>query len=316
MPSGADSRSKPQRIGLRGRVTTGLALAFAGWALGAHAGELDVVIPLTPVSQGGVFVVAVRQLPTGASVEGSWQGSGLGFVAVSATESLAVVGVDFRTPPGKYVLAVSVRVPGAAPAIWQRPVEVAAKDFGVQHLTLPNGMVHLGRRTAARVAREAALLAALWPKRTPEAYWRGGFITPVPGQVGTPFGVARTINGEPRNAHSGVDLRAALGEEVHAANRGRVALLGEFFFYGQAVVLDHGLGVYSMYFHLSKVSVARGDLVEKGGVVGLAGATGRATGPHLHWGVRLAGARVDPFALVQATDTLAAPEAGGKEARP
>jgi murein DD-endopeptidase MepM/ murein hydrolase activator NlpD len=286
---------------LRVAIAAALAITFAGSAAAGRASEPEISVPQAAVSQGDVFLVTIKQLPPGASVDGTWQGSGLGFVAVSATESLALVGVDFGTPPGSYALTVRVRVPSARPVTWQRSVEVAAKDFGVQHLTLPKGMVHFNRPTLARVRREAALLSALWPKRTPEAYWRGGFVAPVPGQTGTPFGIARVINGEPRNAHSGIDLRAALGEEVRATNRGRVALVGDFFFHGRAVVLDHGMGVYSMYFHLSQVNVAVGDLVESGGVVGLAGATGRATGPHLHWAVRLAGARVDPLALVRAT---------------
>jgi murein DD-endopeptidase MepM/ murein hydrolase activator NlpD len=237
----------------------------------------------------------------------------LGFAAVSTTEVLALVGVDLVTQPGKYALAVRVRVPGAVVATWERPIEVVAKDFGVQHLTLPKHMVHLDRPTLARVKREAALLSVLWPKRTRERYWQGGFMAPVPGQLGTPFGIARILNGEPRSAHSGVDLHAALGEEVRTTNRGRVALVGNYFFHGLAVVMDHGMGLYSLYFHLSKVNVALGDVVEKGGVIGLAGSTGRSTGPHLHWGVRLAGARVDPFALVRATDGTSAPESTSRD---
>lgn len=298
------------------RSLTVLFAALAGLARATHAGEFNVAIPQGPVNQGDVFLVTIKNLPAGAGVEGSWMGGALGFVAVSASETISLVGVDFRTPPGSYALTVRVRAPGIAAVAWQGAVQVAVKDFGVQHLTLPKGMVRLDKRTTARVAREAALLSALWPRRTREAYWQSGFIAPVPGQSGTPFGIARIINGEPRNSHSGVDLRAALGEAVRATNRGRVALVGDFFFHGRAVVLDHGLGVYSMYFHLSKVSVTVGDLVEKGGVVGLAGATGRATGPHLHWGVRVAGARVDPFALLRATEAWPTPDAGHAVAAP
>ncbi|MGD8686410.1 MAG: M23 family metallopeptidase, partial [Syntrophobacterales bacterium] len=122
-----------------------------------------------------------------------------------------------------------------------------------------------------------------------------------PGKLNTPFGLRRILNGEPRSPHSGVDLRAAEGEPIRAINHGKIVLVGEFYFHGKAVVIDHGWGLYSMYFHLSQLNVSKGDFVGKNAVIGLAGSTGRATGPHLHWGVRLRGARVDPFALLRAT---------------
>jgi murein DD-endopeptidase MepM/ murein hydrolase activator NlpD len=304
------------RVCWRSSLAIALTMTLAAAAAVANAGELDVVAPQVPVARGDVFLVTVRQLPAGADAEGLWGDERLEFVAVGATEALALVGVDLEAKPGKCALVVQVRAPGSAPASWERPIEVVAKDFGVQHLTLPKHMVTLNKATLARVRREAVRMSALWPKRTREAYWRGEFVPPVPGQLATPFGIARILNGEPRSAHSGVDLRAALGEEVRATNRGRVALVGSFFFNGLSVVLDHGVGLYSMYFHLSKVNVALGDMVEKGGAIGLAGSTGRSTGPHLHWAVRLAGARVDPFALIRATSLALAPETDRKGGTP
>jgi murein DD-endopeptidase MepM/ murein hydrolase activator NlpD len=161
-------------------------------------------------------------------------------------------------------------------------------------------MVTLDAVTLKRVRRESAEFKKLWDVYTPTRYWYGSFVRPVEGRLTTAFGLRRILNGEPRSSHSGVDLRAALGEPVRAANHGRVVLVGEFFFHGKAIVIDHGWGLYTMYFHLSEVNVSKGDLVGKNYVIGLAGATGRATGPHLHWGVRLGTARVDPFALLGA----------------
>jgi murein DD-endopeptidase MepM/ murein hydrolase activator NlpD len=106
------------------------------------------------------------------------------------------------------------------------------------------------------------------------------------------------INGERKSPHTGQDLRAVLDEPVLASNAGRVVLVRDCFFSGNSVLVDHGLGLYSMYFHLDQVKVKEGDLVEKGQVLGLAGMTGRATGPHLHWGFRLLGERVDPDAIL------------------
>jgi murein DD-endopeptidase MepM/ murein hydrolase activator NlpD len=129
--------------------------------------------------------------------------------------------------------------------------------------------------------------------------WERPFISPVSAAITSPFGYRRVINGMPRAPHTGVDLRASLGTEVLAANHGRVALTGEFFFSGKSLVLDHGGGLYTMYFHLSEFKVEEGADVHKGDVVGLSGMTGRVTGPHLHWGARINGARVDPFELIE-----------------
>jgi murein DD-endopeptidase MepM/ murein hydrolase activator NlpD len=107
------------------------------------------------------------------------------------------------------------------------------------------------------------------------------------------------FNGQPRSPHSGADLRARTGTPILAANRGRVVLAKDLFYSGNAVFIDHGYGLYTTYLHLSEIGVKVGDIVERGQQLGLAGATGRVTGPHLHWGVRLLDARVDPFSLVR-----------------
>jgi murein DD-endopeptidase MepM/ murein hydrolase activator NlpD len=107
------------------------------------------------------------------------------------------------------------------------------------------------------------------------------------------------FNGQPRAPHAGADLRANTGTPIYAANRGRVVLAKDLFYSGNAVFIDHGLGLYSTYLHLSEIKVAPGTIVERGALIGLAGATGRVTGPHLHWGVRIIDARVDPFSLLK-----------------
>lgn len=112
------------------------------------------------------------------------------------------------------------------------------------------------------------------------------------------FGSRRIINGTPRAPHSGIDLSSPAGTEVVATNHGRVVLVGNFFFAGGSVVLDHGGGLFTMYFHLSEFKVEEGAPVKKGDVLALSGATGRVTGAHLHWGARLANARIDPLELL------------------
>ncbi len=141
-------------------------------------------------------------------------------------------------------------------------------------------------------------MAELWPIQTARL-WAGNFMNPREGPIGTEFGVKRFMNNIPKNPHTGVDVTAEEGEEVYAPNNGSVALVDEQYFSGKSIVLDHGEGIYTMFFHLSKVLVEPGQKVKKGEVIGLVGATGRATGAHLHWGVRVQGARVDPLELIK-----------------
>ena len=122
---------------------------------------------------------------------------------------------------------------------------------------------------------------------------------PLKGDILSPFGVRRILNNQPRSPHSGVDLRAKEGAPVQASGDGIVAYVGEHYFSGKSIYLDHGMGIISMYFHLSKIQVKKGEKVALGSVIGRVGQTGRATGPHLHWGIRIKGNRVDPFSLVR-----------------
>ncbi len=133
----------------------------------------------------------------------------------------------------------------------------------------------------------------------PNPLWNSEFIEPVKGRISGRFGSRRIINGKPKRPHSGEDIAAPTGTTVVAINSGMVRLTIDHFFTGKGVILDHGLGLFSMYFHLSVVDVMQGQIVEKGQPIGKVGATGRATGPHLHWGVRLYGSRINPYSLLK-----------------
>jgi murein DD-endopeptidase MepM/ murein hydrolase activator NlpD len=207
-----------------------------------------------------------------------------------------------RQDPGEYKVSIRLRQaedPGTRNLT--APIRILPQAFGEERLTLPDSKVHLSQEDLERVKKERARISSLWPAATPERLWEGPFLIPLEGRPGSPFGLRRWINGEPRSAHSGMDIKAPEGKPVQAANNGRVVLVGDFFFAGRAVFVDHGQGVYTMYFHLSQIDVEEGQKVAKGEVLGLVGMTGRATGPHLHWGVRVGGARVDPSSLVERT---------------
>jgi murein DD-endopeptidase MepM/ murein hydrolase activator NlpD len=161
-------------------------------------------------------------------------------------------------------------------------------------------MVELDPETATRVSEEASRLKALWEAVTPQRLWQGPFLSPVVSAARPEgFGLRRIINDQPRSPHSGADYKAPHGAVVRASNAARVALTEEQFFAGNALVLDHGVGLYTIYFHLREFTVKTGDVVQKGQEIGKVGATGRASGPHLHFGVRLNGARIDPAALLR-----------------
>jgi murein DD-endopeptidase MepM/ murein hydrolase activator NlpD len=175
-------------------------------------------------------------------------------------------------------------------------------DFGIQKLSLPSSMVDLDAKTLERVNKEARQLEALLQVFRDERLWRGAFIRPVEGELSGAFGLSRIINGQRKSPHTGIDLRAEEGAPVLACNSGVVALVDDLFFGGKSVILDHGGGLYSIYFHLSAAMVKEGDRVNTGTMLGRVGSTGRSTGSHLHWAIRMNGARVDPLSLIGLTE--------------
>ena len=251
------------------------------------------------VHPGDVAWVHVRRIPDGASLEGSLGPRSLVFFPYAGGQA-AVVGVDLETKPGPQPWKVAVLAPGQPPQALGGQLTIHRRDFQVQHLTLPTTMVDLDPETERRAVSESERLGTLYRTVTPERLWRGPFVRPVAGnEAPTGFGARRVINGKPRSTNSGTDYAAPKGTPVVAANTGRVALVADFFFPGRLVVLDHGLGVYTLYFHLDTVAVTDGDAVDRGQIVGTVGATGRATGPHLHFGALVGGARVDPVTLMK-----------------
>jgi murein DD-endopeptidase MepM/ murein hydrolase activator NlpD len=181
-------------------------------------------------------------------------------------------------------------------------VTVKAGVFAIEKLRVGQQFVELSPKDLERAEKEQQSLKGLFARVTLERLWQGSFQIPVDGvRAARNFGRQRILNGQPRTPHSGEDFPAPAGAPVHAAQRGRVVLAEALFFSGNTVVLDHGLGLYTFYGHLESISVAVGDMVKTGSLLGRVGATGRATGPHLHWAVHLNGARVSPLRLVALT---------------
>jgi murein DD-endopeptidase MepM/ murein hydrolase activator NlpD len=244
-----------------------------------------------------VVWVHVRGAAEATSIEGSLGSRSLTFFPYAGGQA-AVVGLDVETKPGRHPWRLAVLETGREPRVLTGRLTVEARTFAVQHLTLPATMVDLDPETERRAVAEGERLRTLYRTISGQRLWRGPFVRPVAGTgPATGFGARRVINGKPRAPHTGVDYAAARGTPVVAANAGRVALVGDFFFPGRLVILDHGLGLYTLYFHLDSVAVTDGELLERGQILGTVGATGRATGAHLHFGALVGGARVDPTSL-------------------
>jgi murein DD-endopeptidase MepM/ murein hydrolase activator NlpD len=216
-----------------------------------------------------------------------------------AADARAVfVGVDLDQPPGRVAVIVKLQREGKLLRI-EKALRVDELRYPTQRLTLPPRFDELDAPTLERIAAEKAVMDRLWSMGTPRQ-WREPFDFPLPGHpLGSGFGLRRVINGEPRAPHSGLDLPASAGTPVIGANAGRVVLVADHFFSGTSVVIDHGESLFTMYFHLQDALVQPGQRVERGQLIGHVGSTGRSSGPHLHWGVRLQGARVDPRELVR-----------------
>ena len=257
------------------------------------------------VKQGGVCFIRASGPASIKTIYGEFRGTifPLGLGAQNRTYE-GLIGVDMDTEPTTYDFKVVATDGNRRTYTSALLLKVESANFRTQTLSLPSSMVDLDPQTLEWVEREEKRLKALFQGYRDERLWRGAFVRPVQGEPTTAFGLRRIINGRTRNPHTGVDLRAEEGTPVLASNSGVVALLDQLFFSGKSVILDHGWGTYSMYFHLSETLVREGDRVRTGAMLGRVGSTGRSKGPHLHWGIRINGARVDPLALLRLTEHL------------
>jgi len=281
------------------KALTALLFSLALGAEPSFSGEPPWAVSLRPQEafQGGVVEIRVsgRDL---VGVKGSVRHREITFFPEGDSSHAALLGVDLEEKPGLVEILLKGRGESAER---EAPVtlRVREKTFPREHVTVSPTFDRLDQATLKRIEEEQARIARIWGASTPRRLWQGRFLPPVPGGITSPFGLRRIINGSPRSPHGGVDLKASLGTEVVAPNHGKVVLREDFFFSGKSLVLDHGGGFYTMYFHLADFRVEEGSEVRQGDLLGWAGMTGRATGPHLHWGARLNGARVDPLELLE-----------------
>jgi murein DD-endopeptidase MepM/ murein hydrolase activator NlpD len=275
-------------------------------------GGVELKLSAPQASQGNVILAQVRSQKSLREVTGKWNernvyfweggSSGGARRGTNNHQKEALLGVDLEKAPGDYELSVSATTENGERAECTATLAVRAGKFATESLTVQKQFVEPNEQQAQRAVAEQEKLRQIFDHITPEKLWHGPFRLPLTGAVrGTNFGKRRILNGQPRSPHTGADFPAPTGTPIHAMQSGRVVLAEELYFSGNTVIIDHGLGIYSLYGHLSVTDVAVGDAVKAGAVIGKVGATGRVTGPHLHWGVTVNKARVNPIQLVSQT---------------
>ena len=259
-----------------------------------------------------VFIEAASSRPLRRLVIEAFDRQFLAFDEQNGLKWIGLVGIDLETKPARYEMKLSGIDTNGKSVIARGTLVVAEKKFPVRELTVDEKYVTPPEQVLGRIQEERERVDLIFATVTPERFWNGSFLFPVPGEVISVFGKRNIYNKKPRSPHSGVDFRGAVGTLVRAPNAGRVVLCSELYYSGNTVILDHGLGLYSYFGHLSEFSVKEGDMIRSGGVVGKVGATGRVTGPHLHWTVRLAGSLIDPLSLVDILGSAAEPKSSTK----
>ena len=264
-------------------------------AVPAQAAQLRVECPEV-IGIGLPFVVKVESDEPLDKIRVEWAGKALQASGQKSSSMEFLLGTDvMKSKPGTETLRI-VRL-GLSPLSVETSILIEDRKFPEQRLTVSDEMVTPPAAVQARIERETAEIRKVLGTASPVSHLALPLIRPVPGEVSSAYGLKRYFNDQARNPHRGLDLKAALGDPVHAVAAGQVALAADHYYGGRSVFLDHGLGVYSVYMHLSEISVRQGEMIEAGQVIGRAGETGRVTGPHLHLGLYVLDLAVDPSAL-------------------
>jgi biotin carboxyl carrier protein len=261
------------------------------------------------VQPGDVVRVEVAAPEGVTSVNGRWNDRAVPFERRSDGQWQALVGVDVAAAVGPAALMLTARrsAGNGAALTHTHALDIAPKKVRTRRITVSPKFVNPPKSALPRIERETKRLNQIFGASVGERLWAEGAVRPVEGVAVSGFGVRSVLNGQPRGPHNGLDLAADTGTPVYAPTPGLVVAAEEFYYSGNTVILDHGQGMFSTMAHLSAIDVKDGQRVEKGARLGKVGATGRVTGPHLHWAVRLNGARVDPLSLLDALTPAPSP---------
>jgi murein DD-endopeptidase MepM/ murein hydrolase activator NlpD len=280
-----------------------LQIFFSAPASATDNNSFHVQLSSEKISRGDVALVSIQKAGKIQSAKYVWGDIAAEFYYDREKNRFsAFLPVDLAMLPGEKVLKITATNADGCKTTKDILFEVTDKTFPLQKLTLPEGQVTLSKKDLKRHRREKAVVKKVFSHAVPDKIWNTKFIRPHRGKLSTPFGVRRLINNKPKNPHSGIDLKASQGDPVVSSGDGVVVCVGNHFFSGNSVFIDHGTGIVSMYFHLSAFNVKAGDKVSRGEIIGAIGSTGRSTGPHLHWGVKINKQRIDPLSLLQLFD--------------
>ncbi|WP_348263556.1 M23 family metallopeptidase [Telmatobacter sp. DSM 110680] len=278
------------------RLTCLLALT----TIGTYAQRLGMrsAVSLTPtIVEAGSPELIVISMPNAKSIYGEWLGKKIEFFQ-RGEKWVALAGVDVEAPPGTTTLKITGETSSGEIDLSQT-VEIHPAHYRTGALTVPPKFVEPGPDEQKVIAADAEIKTRVFASSVAEPLWHGSFRAPVLAKPTDSFGTRRMFNGKLASVHKGMDFRAAKGTVVRASNSGVVVLARPLYYEGNCVIIDHGLGLYTLSMHFSRIDVHEGQHVIAGDKLGLSGATGRVTGPHLHWAVRWEGAYLDPGKLLR-----------------
>ena len=254
------------------------------------------------LQQGSVTFFTVETASPATHISGRFLGKELSFFKTDKPSVwYALAGIDLETAPGTYPLTVSATVPAHGISRAVKRINITSGDFKAGTVTVPDNFVNPNDAEKRQIAADATLKNRIYTHFIPAPQWSGDFKKPVDAPSTPSFGMTRTLNEEATSEHRGTDFPIKEGAPVSASNSGTVVLAKELFYEGNCVIIDHGQHFFTIYMHLSRMDVKVGDKLAKGDKLGLTGATGRVTGPHLHMGVRWNGSYIDPTKLLALT---------------
>jgi murein DD-endopeptidase MepM/ murein hydrolase activator NlpD len=290
-----------------------LVLFLIPAVLYAQAKSSPPRVSITPavVAAGSPELIHVTA-PDATSVDGEWLTRKIQFFQHGA-EWFALAGADVEAPLGPSTMRITAHVNGQ-PVDLTQSVEIHAAHYRTGTLTVSPKFVEPPPEAQKEIEEESKIKAKVFASSSNVPLWQADFRAPVPAQATDSFGTRRMFNGKLASIHKGADFHAASGTPVHASNSGIVVLARPLYFEGNCVIIDHGLGLYTLSMHFSRIDVKEGQHVNTGDQLGLSGATGRVTGPHLHWAVRWQGAYLDPVKLLHMNLNLSAPVGAPEQA--
>jgi murein DD-endopeptidase MepM/ murein hydrolase activator NlpD len=275
-----------------------LVLCFAISSNAQQEPRSGSAFSLTPaVVDAGSPELITLSAPAATSVEGEWLGHKLQFFQRKG-RWIALAGVDVEAQPGRSILHITAHT-ATGPLEFSRTIEIHPAHYRTGKLTVAPKFVEPGPEELKEITAEKEIKEKVFATSAPEPLWHGNFRAPVKAPPTDSFGTRRMFNGKLASIHKGMDFRAPAGTVVRASNSGVVVLARRLYFEGNCVVIDHGLGLYTLSMHFSRIDVHEGQHVVAGDKLGLSGATGRVTGPHLHWAVRWENAYLDPAKVLR-----------------